>query len=431
MSDQFSNDNVVEELQRLGDKFAQDVLEQAEANLPPSGDEEDRDVTEEDVLLAGSELMPPRSRTRVGPALVLQFIVLTLVIVAVILLVFELTAKSLTHAESVALVVAVFGAFYLFSRLDVLRRHRSLERSRVLDERFEAMTKNLGTDKPAIVRLANVYEMANLADDMKHYRQTCINVLCGYLRLPSEPDPGRDAPALKRREFLASREVRNTIVRVITAHLRPDATVPWQDLDLDLTGADLSGMDFSFANLSHADLTGANLSHADLRKAEFAGVPSTSRPTGGHLGGARLARANLVGADLSRADLTELDLGGANLADAQLVLAILTKADLGGANLTGANLARAQARSAHFGGARLAGADFRDADLSGAWLVQSDLSGADFRGAVFAQSSLHDSDLSGALWDEPRFVPDGWVRDSDSGRLKRADASSGDAATST
>jgi hypothetical protein len=73
-----------------------------------------------------------------------------------------------------------------------------------------------------------VYAMAGLADDWSENRQTCIDVLCGYLRIPYAPDPGQDAPEPERLVFRASREVRHTVIRVITTHLRDDAVVPWQ-----------------------------------------------------------------------------------------------------------------------------------------------------------------------------------------------------------
>jgi hypothetical protein len=37
--------------------------------------------------------------------------------------------------------------------------------------------------------------------------------------------PGEDAPAEERLRFRAAREVRHTVIRVITAHLRDDAEV--------------------------------------------------------------------------------------------------------------------------------------------------------------------------------------------------------------
>jgi hypothetical protein len=69
---------------------------------------------------------------------------------------------------------------------------RTLEEQhvRTLNERFATAADQLGTDKPPSVRLAGIYAMAGLADDWEDNRQTCIDVLCGYLRLAHTPDPG-------------------------------------------------------------------------------------------------------------------------------------------------------------------------------------------------------------------------------------------------
>jgi hypothetical protein len=68
------------------------------------------------------------------------------------------------------------------------------QRTRTLNERFATAAAQLGDDKPAAVRLAGVYAMAGLADDWKENRQTCVDVLCAYLRIPYESDPGQNAP---------------------------------------------------------------------------------------------------------------------------------------------------------------------------------------------------------------------------------------------
>ena len=88
----------------------------------------------------------------------------------------------------------------------------------MLNERFTAIAAQLGDGQPA-VRLAGVHAMAGLADDWEENRQTCVDVLCAYLRLPYEPDPGEDATAAERLAYWANREVRHTVIRVITAHL--------------------------------------------------------------------------------------------------------------------------------------------------------------------------------------------------------------------
>jgi hypothetical protein len=70
--------------------------------------------------------------------------------------------------------------------------------TRTLNERFDTVAEQLGSDKPPAVRMAAVYAMAGLADDWQDHRQMCVDVLCAYLRMPYEPGPGDDAPVEKR-----------------------------------------------------------------------------------------------------------------------------------------------------------------------------------------------------------------------------------------
>ncbi len=130
-----------------------------------------------------------------------------------------------------------------------LDRTLAEQRTRTLNERFATAAGQLGDDKPPTVRLAGVYAMAGLADDWPENRQTCVDVLCGYLRMPYKPDPGHDAPEPERLAFRASREVRHTVIRVITAHLQKDtdAAMSWQGLNFDFTGAVFDGGDFAGA----------------------------------------------------------------------------------------------------------------------------------------------------------------------------------------
>lgn len=123
------------------------------------------------------------------------------------------------------------------------------QRTASLNERFATAAEQLGSDKPA-VRLAGVYAMAGLADDWEESRQTCVDVLCAYLRMPYEPDPGQDAPEVQQLAFQANREVRHTVIRVITVHLKEDAAVSWQGLNFDFTGVVFDGGDFTGARFS-------------------------------------------------------------------------------------------------------------------------------------------------------------------------------------
>jgi uncharacterized protein YjbI with pentapeptide repeats len=144
-----------------------------------------------------------------------------------------------------------------------LDRTLAEQRTRTLNERFATAAGQLGSDKPPAVRLAGVYAMAGLADDWPENRQTCVDVLCAYLRLPYEPDPGDEAPGQERLAFRASREVRHTVIRVITAHLQAGAKLSWQGLDFDFTGVVFDGGDFR-----HAEFSGGMVS---FYAAEFSG----------------------------------------------------------------------------------------------------------------------------------------------------------------
>src|SRR5664279_1816090 len=116
------------------------------------------------------------------------------------------------------------------------RRQRDAELAR-FDERFAAAAAQLGAPTAA-ERLAGVYATAALADTWEQHRQQCIEVLCGYLRLPYDPSAGLLKTIAVERTLLADddqqpgketrtyehlpndRQVRLTIISTITRHLR-------------------------------------------------------------------------------------------------------------------------------------------------------------------------------------------------------------------
>ncbi|HEV8275321.1 MAG TPA: pentapeptide repeat-containing protein [Streptosporangiaceae bacterium] len=161
---------------------------------------------------------------------------------------------------------SVAGAGALVALVVAYRRQRvaetssAHERTRVLNERFTTIAAQLGDDQAA-VRLAGVHAMAGLADDWDENRQTCVDVLCAYLRMPYDPDPGDEAPAGERLSFRSRREVRHTVIRVITARLQRDAAVSWQGLSFDFTGVVFDGGNFSRAVFSGGEV--------DFRDAAF------------------------------------------------------------------------------------------------------------------------------------------------------------------
>ncbi|WP_165368355.1 pentapeptide repeat-containing protein, partial [Phytoactinopolyspora endophytica] len=126
---------------------------------------------------------------------------------------------------SVALVVA-------YRRQKVNERGELRETARLLSERFQAASEQLGHERSA-VRLAGTYAMAHLADDWEEQRQMCVDVLCAYLRdAGKEPDERPSLAALQAWD--SDREVRHTILRIIADHLRNRGL--WTGCDFDLTG---------------------------------------------------------------------------------------------------------------------------------------------------------------------------------------------------
>ncbi|GGQ42415.1 hypothetical protein GCM10010267_00040 [Streptomyces griseorubens] len=147
----------------------------------------------------------------------------------------------------VALIVA-----YRRQRIDedgALREH-----TRLHTERFTTAVTQLGDDSPA-VKLGGVHALAGLADDAPtpELQQTCIDVLCAFLRLPYRA--GSDIPhddEAAAHDYLALREVRHTVIRLIRDHLRlPDNHQhTWRGRHLDFTGVVFDGGDFSTAQFS-------------------------------------------------------------------------------------------------------------------------------------------------------------------------------------
>ena len=162
----------------------------------------------------------------------------------------------------------------LAEQREQLDRTLAQQRDRTLNERFATAADRVGSDKSA-VQLAGVYAMAGLADDWPENRQTCVDVLCAYLRLPYDPDPGNGEVGWAA--YRANREVRHTIIRLIGAHLRPDVDpeTSWHGLNLDFTGVVFDGGDFSFAIFSSGiiQFNGASFAsgQVDFLGAKFSG----------------------------------------------------------------------------------------------------------------------------------------------------------------
>ena len=151
---------------------------------------------------------------------------------------------------------------------------------RSITELYTKAVEELGSDKVRI-RRRGLYALERLAQDNPAHRQTIVNVICAYLRMPfsptaptgkSEPEAaeGRKEPGSDTETRTAGigdawhheRRVRLSAQRILEEHLRDDwdedqqstdrLTSPfWPNIRLDLTGATL--IDFSLVNAVMAD----------------------------------------------------------------------------------------------------------------------------------------------------------------------------------
>jgi hypothetical protein len=242
----------------------------------------------------------------------------------------------------------------LKAQSDQLDRTLGEQRTRTLNERFATAAEQLGSDKPA-VRLAGVYAMTGLADDWEENRQTCVDVLCANLRMPYEPDPGQGTPEPQRLAFQAIREVRHTIIRVVTAHLKKDAAASWQGLNFDFTGVVFDGGSFLDARFSGGEV--------DFSNAQFSGGIvnfALARFSG--------AKVHFLGARFSGG---EVRFGSARFSGGEVNFGFGTafsgaRVDFSGARFSGGEVnfeyARFSGGEVDFGGAQFSGGqvDFRD-----------------------------------------------------------------------
>jgi uncharacterized protein YjbI with pentapeptide repeats len=144
---------------------------------------------------------------------------------------------------------------------------------RRITELYTKAADQLGSDK-APVRLAGLYALERLAQDNPAQRQTIVNVLCAYLRMPYTA-PAYQAPAagtfeaerIEHERRIEEKQVRLTAQRVVTAHLRPGSDVEnpidtfWPGVNLDFVGAIL--FDVNLAN--------CHVRSADFAQVEFGG----------------------------------------------------------------------------------------------------------------------------------------------------------------
>lgn len=307
---------------------------------------------------------------------------------------FDLVKLAAGVVAGVGALVALVVAYrrQLVDEAGALREEKAALRdiTRLHTERFTTAVSQLG-DESAAVRLGGVHALAGLADDAPtpELRQTCIDVLCAYVRLPytAETDlPPNNTEA--RHAYLSLREVRHTVIRLIREHLllADDRPHSWQGHNFDFTNAVFDGGDFSDVQFSGGRLSfrsarfeGGTVNFNDAEfgdgRVDFGGAVFSggtvnfrgARFDGGRVNFHRAAfeggTVDFRGAELNGSDMSFF---GAAFSDGTVTF--------GGAELSDGQFSF---RRAEFEGGTV---DFSDADFSGAR--------ADFRHAVFSGGTV-------------------------------------------
>ncbi|OLF17028.1 pentapeptide repeat-containing protein [Actinophytocola xanthii] len=140
--------------------------------------------------------------------------------------------------------------------------------ARRITDLYTKAVEQLGSDK-APVRLGGFYALERVAQDHADQRQTIVNVICAYLRMPYTPPPEQPSKAdaetvlKEHHETAQERQVRLTAQRILTDHLKPGpdphpAPTFWKNIDLDLTGATLIGLNLDNCAIRSADFRSTN-----------------------------------------------------------------------------------------------------------------------------------------------------------------------------
>jgi uncharacterized protein YjbI with pentapeptide repeats len=222
---------------------------------------------------------------------------------------FDALKTSLTVGAGAAGAVALVLAFRRQWLNERSQSHLEYDaREQRVTNLYTKAADQLGHEKAA-VRLAGLYALERVAQDNPEHRQTIVNVICAYLRMPlphretlSNPanDYSEDREPPKeileaRREHDEELHVREAAQTIITKHLKSttDGTAEfdsfWPDVDLDLRKAYLRDFTLDGCSLRGADFSGATFQGGIfVARTSFSGTPRGKRGPFG-IGGADFA----------------------------------------------------------------------------------------------------------------------------------------------
>jgi uncharacterized protein YjbI with pentapeptide repeats len=262
------------------------------------------------------------------------------------------------------------------------RKQREDKLQKKLEDKFNAIVANLGSESASVQSSAAVQIRGFLTPEYRHFHQQAFIILYANLKVQQNRNLGQN-------QTLGGLLVGGFQQAIRTQLGHVGANNETRALDLsrsylfraDLQNVDLREADIAFSNLRGADLSGSKLFRV------------------------RGYEVHLEKARLSRSMLSEARLRKAFLSDAQFHETNLVAADLREADLKRAQFQQAKLQSAHLDRAILLGARFEKADLNDTFFVGAQLSSATMKSIVKAlnwQKAHFDADVMRALQALPK-----------------------------
>jgi uncharacterized protein YjbI with pentapeptide repeats len=249
--------------------------------------------------------------------------------------------------ESVTSVVALLGVFFtiwkLFQERKKDRIQREIENLRSIDEKFNLMIANLGSQSKAIQVGAAVSIQSFLKDEYKNLHRQILLIVVANLKINHNKTVSdlliNALEKIIRIEIPVLRKENEQFVLDLTrAYLK----------NCDFTGYDLSCADFAFANMKHANLRSTNLFRAQGIETDF-------------------QKVKLTDAIMQEARFTDADFQFAHFHNTNLISAVLKSCELSGCQFYGASM-----QSAHLEDTTLMNVKFDNANINDAFFTNAD-----------------------------------------------------------
>ncbi|WP_187398846.1 pentapeptide repeat-containing protein [Micromonospora sp. WP24] len=146
-------------------------------------------------------------------------------------------------------------------------RNYALRQAEQMNALYTKAVEQLGHEE-APVRLGALYSLVHLAQANPHQRQTVVDVLCAYLRMPFAP-PGSASPITSTRDPAQELQVRLTAQRLLAKHLFAPEGVSGEDAQKLSPTLDETFWPGIVLDLTRATLIDFSLHRASIRSASF------------------------------------------------------------------------------------------------------------------------------------------------------------------